>query len=419
MLADLLHSLKFGGYAPRTLLDVGANLGAFSRAFVEVFPHCLPTLVEPNPHCLTRLRDLPFEVLPVAASNRNGNAELFLTAEWPETPGASLYRENTAFFRDEVLVREKVRAACLDLRLAGRRFDFVKIDVRGSEIDVLDGGAEVIREADYVLVAAPMTEYNIGAPPVERLFDKLAELGFRCAQVVGFHRIGGTPDGPLQQMDVLFERLTPRAAQDYRYRAVGDRADLLAHLTETKRRSTGFSVIGLGAGPWADEIADAAFGAAPADAPLRFAGDPNDADGWMPVLKHVERHGKFSYAVCSHLIEGMADPALLLRMLPRVAEAGTIAAPSKFVALPRAEGPYRGILGHRWIVCGRNGQLVLVPKIPLIDYLNLPDEEAWRADAARHEIQIFWRRTIQAKILDPGVAAAVDLFAQTLSGQDP
>ncbi|HQR88691.1 MAG TPA: hypothetical protein PLH31_05370, partial [Caulobacter sp.] len=41
-----LEALRREGYAPRTLLDVGAHLGEFTQGFLEVFPGCLPTLIE-------------------------------------------------------------------------------------------------------------------------------------------------------------------------------------------------------------------------------------------------------------------------------------------------------------------------------------------------------------------------------------
>ena len=57
-----LEALRFDGYAPRTLLDVGAHLGSFTRNFLQVFPDYLPTLVEPNPFCEEALARTPYEL---------------------------------------------------------------------------------------------------------------------------------------------------------------------------------------------------------------------------------------------------------------------------------------------------------------------------------------------------------------------
>jgi len=132
-------ALKAQGYSPRTLLDVGAHVGSFALDFISEFPDCVPTLVEPNPHCGEALARTGFETHLVAASDLNGPGELFLTKEWLQSTGSSLYRENTAFFRDDVVMRQPITKARIDDLFKDRQFDFVKIDTQGSELDVLRG----------------------------------------------------------------------------------------------------------------------------------------------------------------------------------------------------------------------------------------------------------------------------------------
>ncbi|MCE9523358.1 MAG: FkbM family methyltransferase, partial [Alphaproteobacteria bacterium] len=152
MKKQVLEELRLQGYTPRTLLDVGAHVGAFSQQFLAVYPDCVPTLIEPNPFCQESLSKLPFERHEVAASHEAGRAELFLTKEWLQSTGSSLYRENTSFFRDDVVVKHEVEKVRLDDLFCGRKFDFVKIDTQGSELDVLRGGEKILQQADYILV---------------------------------------------------------------------------------------------------------------------------------------------------------------------------------------------------------------------------------------------------------------------------
>jgi FkbM family methyltransferase len=206
MMKDVLLALRAQGYAPRTMLDIGAHIGTFTHEFLGVFSGCVPTLIEPNPFCLADLSKLGFEQHGVAASNEPGVAEMFLSREWLQSTGASLYRENTPFFRDEVIVKQQVEKARLDDLFAGRQFDFVKIDTQGSELDVILGGTVVLAQADYILVEISLVEYNIGGARAEAVFAKLAELGFHCTEVTDFHRLAGVHNGNLLQMDFLFER---------------------------------------------------------------------------------------------------------------------------------------------------------------------------------------------------------------------
>ena len=399
MKQDALESLRFQGYAPRTLLDVGAHVGSFAMNFLQVFPDCKPTLIEPNPFCQEDLAKLPFERHAVAASAEPGRAELFLTKEWLQSTGSSLYRENTAFFRDEVVIKQEVDKIRLDDLFQGRRFDFVKIDTQGSELDVLQGGQTVLRQADYILIEVSMVEYNLGGARAEAVFAQLNAMGFRCSDVTEFHRFQGVNDGNLLQMDFLFEREVKRPTQNYRYAGLHDHDPLLNYLKARKARCPEFSVIDVGAAanPWSGEVLTATFDMNPsAAAGIHFTGNLNDSRAWDPVLRYVAEHGRFSFSICSHTLEDLAYPAMTLEMLPRISEAGYVCVPSRFLESLRPEGPYRGFIHHRWVLdpdpAGPN--LVLAPKIALLEHMGLADEASWPAAADRFEFQMLWRGNI-------------------------
>jgi hypothetical protein len=67
----------------------------------------------------------------------------------------------------------------------------VKIDTQGAELDVLQGGREVIRHADYVLLEASLADYNPGAGRAEEIFAALAEMGFITMEPTNLFRWEG------------------------------------------------------------------------------------------------------------------------------------------------------------------------------------------------------------------------------------
>jgi FkbM family methyltransferase len=418
----LFEDLRFQGYNPRTLLDIGAHLGAFSVQFLQTFPDCIPTLVEPNPHCQDDLAGLSFERHAFAASDRPGRGEMFLSREWLQSTGSSLYRETTAFFRDEVLLRAEVDKARIDDVFAGRTFDFVKIDTQGAELDVLTGGRAVLSKADYILVEVSFVEYNAGGAKAEAVFATLADMGFRCRDAAEFHRLRGVENGALIQMDFLFERCVQRPTQNIRYAALNGHAPLLDWLKARKSACPDFRVINVGAAtePWSGAVLDATIDISPrADAPLHFTGNLNDPRSWDEVLRHVSRHGRFAYAICSHTLADLAYPAMVLEMLPRIADAGYIAVPSRFLEALRPEGPYRGFIHHRWILDSVDGELVIAPKIGLLEYLSLNGEGDWAAAPDRYEFQMIWRRAIafsslNGDYLGPSREAVIAYYAKFL-----
>lgn len=418
MQPGLLEALWYSGYGPRTLLDVGAHLGNFTGMFLGAFPYASPTLVEPNPYCRDALAALPVEFHPVAAAAENGEREMFLTKEWLQSTGSSLYRENTHFFRDEVLLRQPVKAVRLDDLFDGRRFDFVKIDVQGAELEVLAGGRRVISQADYVLLEVSLVDYNQGGAKPEQIFTAMAELGFHCADAVEFHRLKGAFDGNLLQIDFLFERARRRPSQSHRYGPLHGHAGLMTHLRALKGRCPDFTVIGVGAAanPWSADVLDASMDFKPTNvAPLNFAGNINDPRAWDPVLSHVARHGRFSFCICSHTLQELTYPAVALEMIPRIAEAGYIALPSRYAEMARREGPYRGNIHHRWVQEMVANSLVLAPKLPIWEHLAVARDQEWGNDLSRHELQITWRGAIDFSILNgdymgPDAQAVVDML---------
>ena len=419
---DVLSGLRFQGYAPRTLLDVGAHLGSFAKEFLEVFPDCAPTLIEPNPFCRTELAELGFERHEVAASDAPGRAELYLSKEWLQSTGTSLYRENTEFFRDAVVAKHEIDKVRLDDLFRGRQFDFVKIDTQGSELDVLRGGETILRQADYILVEISLVEYNIGGARAEAVFAQLASMGFRCTDATEFHRLAGVQGGNLLQMDFLFERLVKRSTQNFCYAPMHGHGPLMDYLRTQRARCADFSVIDIGAAanPWSAEVLSATFdmndcGAAP----LHFRGNLNDYRSWEPLLRHVADHGRFSYAICSHTLEDLAYPAMTLEMLPRIANAGYVSVPSRYLESLRVEGPYRGFIHHRWILDSDIARqtLVLAPKISLLEHLALSGEAEWPAAPDRFELQMMWRNGISfhalnSDYLGPTRNAVVGMYGQ-------
>lgn len=324
---NILRNLRCAGYRPRSLLDIGAHVGQFTKNFLSVFPDCVPTLIEPNPHCQEDLARLPYERYAMAASEEAGLAELFLTQEWLQSTGTSLYRENTHFFRDSVLLRHEVRKAPLDSLFAGRAFDFVKIDTQGSELDILRGGRAVLRQADHILIEISLVDYNIGGARAEAVFGELAGMGFHCVDVTEFHRLAGVQNGNLLQLDALFSRRAQRPS--WYFWQVGEDPDTAVkdYLHTLRETDPGFMVAGNGMGThagFASVLSCRIDEESHASVPPEFTVTMNDSRGWLAVLRHVAAHGRFSYAVCDSSIFDIPNPVAVLEMLPLIAQAGLI-----------------------------------------------------------------------------------------------
>ena len=158
----------------RQSVDVGANLGVYSRALSKLTPtvHAF----EPNKELAQLLRrTLPRNVIvhEQALSSRTGCG----TLRTPVVNGRPVFglaslEEHAAYPGSD---QEAVRVAKLDDVLDGD-VGFVKIDVEGHELRVLEGASSLIERCRPVLLIECEERHNPGGPAA--LFSHLKKAGY-------------------------------------------------------------------------------------------------------------------------------------------------------------------------------------------------------------------------------------------------
>jgi len=165
-------------------------------------------MVEANPNCEPYLRLLskPYEI--VALSNKTGFADLYIEKVNPVGTGASLYKENTEWYGENKYEIKTVPTKTLDScnYFNGESIDFIKIDVQGSELDILQGGEQTIKNTKHVLIECSLFEYNQGAPLISSIVDKMIEYGFFMVDIVEYHNFLHLYNGAIFQIDILFQK---------------------------------------------------------------------------------------------------------------------------------------------------------------------------------------------------------------------
>jgi len=180
------------------------------------------------------------------------------------------------------------------------------------------------------------------------------------------------------------------------------RPDVRSYLRRKKAEGP-FRVLDVGGSlgsSWLQGLSDAFLDLLPSDACTAldnctmFTGNLNEPGGWAQVLAHVQQHGKFDFASCTHTLEDIANAPFAMAMLSRVARAGFVAVPSKYSELHRGGGEqpwaHRGCLHHRWIFAPRGGAVVAFPKLNALEYLNALDVHAG-GDPRHAELSFWWR----------------------------
>ena len=139
-----VFELLAGSDSP-VLFDVGGHVGYYAAAFVRSFPNGRAFVFEPSAAHFSRLLEhvggrRNVTLLQKALGAASGKATLYKDAE--VTGLASLTRRRLGHFGIEMDKKEQVQVSTLDEARAENSIDFIdllKIDVEGSELDVLSG----------------------------------------------------------------------------------------------------------------------------------------------------------------------------------------------------------------------------------------------------------------------------------------
>jgi len=198
------YSKLFRYTNPRRVLDIGAHVGQFSQQVKRFNPEADIIMIEANPNCEPYLNKLDIPYQMIALSKEKGEAELFVEKVNEIGTGASLYRENTEYYADDKFDTVRVHLDSLDnLDYFEDQFiDLVKLDVQGAEYDILEGGRKTITRSGHVLIEVSLLEYNLGAPQIEAVVNKMKEYGFMIEDILDYQR---SSENILFQLDILFK----------------------------------------------------------------------------------------------------------------------------------------------------------------------------------------------------------------------
>jgi FkbM family methyltransferase len=180
--------------ADATYVDVGANRGQILREVVRVAPQGRHVAFEPIPalagEIASAFPDVDCRQMAVGASTGVAQFCHFTQMDgWSglrRSPEVSDERGHPQYIT--------VTVSTLEAELAAVKPSVIKIDVEGAELEVLEGGRAVLRDARPVVIFEHVGEAAAlyGATP-EGVWSLLSELGYRIFSVTG--------DGPFTQSE--------------------------------------------------------------------------------------------------------------------------------------------------------------------------------------------------------------------------
>lgn len=161
----------------KTIIDVGANIGKFSRASGEVFPNAKVYAFEPVYEAYKLIKGESITAFNFALWDKDNQKNIFYVDE--------SNTEYSSFFEgtEQMKRKDKIRK----IRVLKRRFDklglkikrpcYVKIDVEGAEGEVINGFGERLNEVDVLQMEWHFGDYYKDTVKLSNIIKILEEKG--------------------------------------------------------------------------------------------------------------------------------------------------------------------------------------------------------------------------------------------------
>lgn len=165
-------------FTPYGILDIGANRGHWATEAKRLWPDSYVMCVEGNPECDAELKASGFSYRIALLADEEKEVTFYTRKGAPACTGCSIYLEDTQFYAGDAAEPHTMRTETLDGMFPDAVFDLIKIDVQGAELDVLRGGAELVKRAKALLLECSLEQYNKGAPLIDAVRDYCHSIGF-------------------------------------------------------------------------------------------------------------------------------------------------------------------------------------------------------------------------------------------------
>jgi FkbM family methyltransferase len=211
--ATIEHEATLRNLNVCTVIDVGANKGQFALLARSLFPNAQIHAFEPLEEEAYRFQKLfycdPNVILHhIALGRENGEADIHLSARSDSSSLLSITSNQNTLFPGTAEIGTR--------RISVRRGDdvlseikmrhplFIKLDVQGFEISVLEGMPKLLARANYVFAEISFQELYHEQALADELIDFLHERGMRLNSI---HNLCTDKDGKAIQADALFQRV--------------------------------------------------------------------------------------------------------------------------------------------------------------------------------------------------------------------
>ena len=191
------------GFTPSAVLDVGANSGEWSADLQRYFPDSTFFLIEGSQANAAAIERKLFKYAITLVGDEDKEIK-FYQRPFGET-GNAIFKE--AHWNESTAVISRMRR--IDDIIAEQNvgpFNFMKMDIQGSEVLALKGAVKTLKHVEVIAVEAAIMNYNVGGASFFDLHQQLETLGFALFDITDMMRRKDIA----VQADLVFVRKTSR-----------------------------------------------------------------------------------------------------------------------------------------------------------------------------------------------------------------
>ena len=163
---------------PTDILDIGANTGGFFRSIKQVWPNANVLSIEANLYCEPTLKQVNPNYMMCVLDSEPRYRAFFLNRDCLLSTGSSLYKELTPHFNFDSTKCVKAKTETLDNILPYHKFDIVKLDTQGSELDIMIGGKKLMKRCKAAIIEVSHKPYNLNAPLSHTIVNYMLDNNF-------------------------------------------------------------------------------------------------------------------------------------------------------------------------------------------------------------------------------------------------
>ena len=199
-------------YKPNSILDIGAHHGEFSKFCKSLWKDVDLLMIEGNDECDSILDNVPFDHCIVLLSDTNKEVTLYLNPNNLDCTGTSYYKERTRHYKNSIEVKKNTYTLDEVVEDIDKKYDIIKIDTQGSELDIIKGGLKTVQNCSYLIMEVPTLQYNEGSPLFDEIIEYMNNIGFSDYEIIEEHKWIDKNENTFEygstfQVDVVFKKL--------------------------------------------------------------------------------------------------------------------------------------------------------------------------------------------------------------------